>query len=185
MYFLVNWLPALLKQSGYPLAAAIYGTSTLNLGGVAGGIALGRLIDRVGPFAILSSCYAIAGLFIAIVAAAGDNAGLLYSALFVVGVGIVGAQIGMNAVTASLYPTSLRATGIGWALGVGRVGSIIGPAAGGLLLAEGWNPSAILQASMVPALIASLAVFLLGRLVHRKALEKQKLTGAQLVSGSL
>ena len=168
MYFLVNWLPALLKQSGYRLDAAIYATSTLNFGGVVGGVILGRFIDRFGPFVILGCCYAVAGLFIGIVAQAGGSAEMLYGGLFVVGFGVVGAQIGMNAVASSLYPTGLRATGIGWALAVGRLGSILGPTVGGLLLAQGWAPTAILQISLYPSLVAAVAVFALGWAVRAR-----------------
>lgn len=168
MYFLVSWLPSLLKQLDYALEAAIYATSILNLGGVIGGVVLGRLIDRMGPFVILGGCYALASLFIAVVAA-GNGAVILFSALFIVGFGIVGAQIGMNAVASSLYPTTLRATGVGWALGVGRLGSIIGPAAGGILLAVGWSPNAIFLASAAPALFASIMVFALGALIAHRA----------------
>lgn len=180
MYFLVNWLPSLLKQAGYPLESAILATSILNLGGVAGGIALGRLIDRMGPFLILGSCYAIAGIFIGVVAAADRWPDLLYPALFVVGIGVVGAQIGMNAVTSTLYPTTLRATGIGWALGIGRLGSILGPAIGGLLLASGWNSSAILQASILPTFVAALAVILLGWHVARRVTMKGPVEETQI-----
>lgn len=168
MYFLVNWLPALLKQSGYPLDAAIYATSTLNFGGVVGGVVLGRMIDRMGPFAILGACYAVAAVFILVTANAAGSSAILYGSLFVVGIGVVGAQIGMNAVASSLYPTGLRATGIGWALGIGRLGSILGPTVGGILLAGGWAPNAILQVSAWPAAIAAVAVFVLGRVVTRR-----------------
>ncbi|MFG1342429.1 MFS transporter [Xanthobacter autotrophicus] len=168
MYFLVNWLPALLKQSGYPLDAAIYATSTLNLGGVVGGVAVGRLIDRMGPFAILGTAYAMAAVFIGVMANAGGSGWLLYGALFIVGIGVVGAQIGMNAVASSLYPTGLRSTGIGWALGVGRLGSILGPTVGGFLLAQSWAPEAIIQVSLWPAAVAALAVFTLGWVVRAR-----------------
>lgn len=169
MYFLVNWLPALLKQSGYPLDTAIYATSTLNFGGVVGGLAVGMLIDRTGPFTVLGTAYAVAAVFIGVMATASQNPALLYGSLFVVGIGVVGAQIGMNAVASSLYPTTLRSTGIGWALGIGRLGSILGPMVGGVMLAGGWAPQAILQVSLWPAAIAALAVFALGRVVRRRA----------------
>jgi len=168
MYFLVNWLPALLKQSGYPLEAAIYATSTLNFGGVVGGVAVGLLIDRMGPFTILGAAYATAAVFIGVMANAGGNNWLLYGSLFIAGIGVVGAQIGMNAVASNLYPTGLRSTGIGWALGVGRLGSILGPTVGGFLLAQNWMPEAILQISLWPAALASLAVFALGWVVRRR-----------------
>jgi AAHS family 4-hydroxybenzoate transporter-like MFS transporter len=76
---------------------------------------------------------------------------------------VCGAQIGLNAVTAASYPTGIRATGIGWALGVGRVGSILGPTAGGLLLGLGWSPQSLLIAAVAPALTAAVAVLALSR----------------------
>jgi AAHS family 4-hydroxybenzoate transporter-like MFS transporter len=77
---------------------------------------------------------------------------------FVLGVAIQGAQAGLNALAAGFYPTTVRATGVGWALGVGRVGSIVGPAIGGMLLTMGWTPQRIFLAGMAPALCASIAI---------------------------
>jgi AAHS family 4-hydroxybenzoate transporter-like MFS transporter len=78
----------------------------------------------------------------------------------------VGGQIAANALAAGFYPTSLRATGVGWALGIGRVGSIIGPLVGGVLLAQKWSPAAVFLAAAAAALCASLAAFGLSRLVR-------------------
>jgi len=83
-------------------------------------------------------------------------------------VGTVGSQIGLNALCAQLYPTAIRATGIGWALGIGRIGSIIGPLLGGVFLGWNWKMQMILFASAVPALIAALAVFALGIERHER-----------------
>jgi AAHS family 4-hydroxybenzoate transporter-like MFS transporter len=165
MYFLVNWLPSLLTEQGLPLGIAIASTAILNLGGVFGAIGLGRLIDRRNPALVLSAAYAAAALFIAVIANANGNVPLLLGGAALAGFGIVGGQIGLNAVAAAAYPTAVRATGIGWALGVGRVGSIVGPTAGGALLALGWSSRSLLLAAIVPSLIAALAVFLLRR--HR------------------
>jgi AAHS family 4-hydroxybenzoate transporter-like MFS transporter len=82
-------------------------------------------------------------------------------ATFLAGFGVVGAQIGMNALAASLYPTAIRSTGVGWALGVGRIGSIIGPVAGGILLGFGWNAQSVVLIAVVPALLAGIAVIAL------------------------
>lgn len=163
MYFLVNWLPSLLKSSGLPLSIAILSTALLNLGGVVGAIALGRLIDKGDPYLILGAAYASSAAFIALVAFAGANVPLLLIGAALAGFGVVGAQIGLNAVTASVYPTTIRSTGVGWALGVGRVGSILGPVAGGALLGMGWSNQALLLTAVVPALIAAFALILLRR----------------------
>lgn len=160
MYFLFNWMPTLFKQEGLPIGAAIKSTAIMNLGGVVGAIVLGRLIDRAGAVRILSLAYASAALFLAVIAFVDrSNATLLMPAVFMAGFGIAGAQIGMNALTAEIYPTAVRSTGVGWALGVGRVGSIIGPIIGGGLLALGWSPSLIFSLTIAPMLVAALSVF--------------------------
>lgn len=162
IYFLTNWLPSLLRTSGVPLSTAIWSTALLNLGGAAGGCLLGRLLDRRNPYLVLGAAYVGAAACIVAIATSGSGPWLLLFALLA-GFGVSGAQIGLNAVTAASYPTAIRATGIGWALGVGRVGSIVGPAAGGLLLGAGWSTHGLLLAAVVPALTASAAVFALSR----------------------
>jgi AAHS family 4-hydroxybenzoate transporter-like MFS transporter len=169
MYFLVNWLPTLLKSAGLPLSQAILSTALLNLGGVVGAIALGRLIDRMDAYLVLGCAYAASAGFIALLAFGGANLGFLLSAAALAGFGVVGAQIGCNALAASVYPTAIRATGVGWALGAGRIGAIVGPLVGGALLGIGWAPRSIILTAVGPALVASAAIFLLGVLRKTKA----------------
>jgi AAHS family 4-hydroxybenzoate transporter-like MFS transporter len=161
MYFLVNWMPSLLRASGLPLNVAILSTAVLNAGGVVGAIVLGRFVDRLNPYLVLGGAYSASALFIAAIAIGAANIWTLMIATFLAGFGVVGAQIGMNALATGLYPTSIRSTGVGWALGVGRIGSIIGPVTGGILLSLGWNAQSIVLIAAVPALLAGLAVFAL------------------------
>jgi AAHS family 4-hydroxybenzoate transporter-like MFS transporter len=163
MYFLVNWLPTLLKGAGLPLSMAILSTATLNLGGVVGALFLGRLIDRASPYLVLGWAYAFSAICIAVIAFGGTDLRILLTGAALAGFGVVGAQIGCNALAAAIYPTAIRATGVGWALGVGRIGAIIGPLVGGYLLGLQWTPQSIILAATAPALAASLAVFALGR----------------------
>jgi AAHS family 4-hydroxybenzoate transporter-like MFS transporter len=163
MYFLVNWMPSLLKASGLPLNIAILSTAVLNAGGVVGAIVLGRLVDRLDPYLVLGGAYSASALFIAGIALGSANVWTLMISTFLAGFGVVGAQIGMNALAASLYPTAIRSTGVGWALGVGRIGSIIGPVAGGALLGLGWNAQSVVLTAAVPAMLAGLAVIALRR----------------------
>jgi AAHS family 4-hydroxybenzoate transporter-like MFS transporter len=161
MYFLVNWLPSLLRSLGLSLEIAIASTAILNLGGVVGAVVLGRLIDKHEAAIVLGLAYLASAAFILIIAYTGANVALLLSAAAAAGFGVVGGQIGLNAVAASTYPGAVRSTGIGWALGVGRIGSILGPVAGGVLLGQGWSSQQLLLAAVGPALIAAVAVFLL------------------------
>ncbi len=78
---------------------------------------------------------------------------------FVLGFVVQGAQGGLSAVAATFYPISMRSTGIGWCLGVGRIGSIVGPMLGGVMLKLDWSPREILLAGSIPALCAAAATF--------------------------
>jgi AAHS family 4-hydroxybenzoate transporter-like MFS transporter len=161
MYFLVNWLPSLLRAGGQPIDIAILATAILNAGGVVGGIVLGQAIDRFQPHAALGGSYLAAAACIAVAATHATELPLLLAAIFFAGFGVVGAQIGMNALVAATYPTEMRATAVGWALGVGRVGAIFGPVAGGWLLAAGWTSQSLVLAAAAPAVCAGLAVLAL------------------------
>jgi AAHS family 4-hydroxybenzoate transporter-like MFS transporter len=77
---------------------------------------------------------------------------------------MVGGQIAANALAAAFYPTSVRATGVGWALGIGRAGSIIGPLVGGALMTAKWSTGSVFMAAATAALCAALAAFALSRL---------------------
>jgi AAHS family 4-hydroxybenzoate transporter-like MFS transporter len=96
----------------------------------------------------------------------GHSAVLISIAIFVAGFCVVGGQIAANALAAGYYPTSVRASGVGWALGIGRVGSIVGPLVGGALLAAKWSTSAVFMAAAGAALCAALAAVTLSRLVR-------------------
>ena len=110
MYFLVNWMPSLLKASGLPLNIAILSTAVLNAGGVVGAIVLGRFVDRLDPYLVLGGAYSASALFIAGIAFGSANVWTLMISTFLAGFGVVGAQIGMNALAAGLYPTEIRST---------------------------------------------------------------------------
>jgi AAHS family 4-hydroxybenzoate transporter-like MFS transporter len=84
---------------------------------------------------------------------------LIATATFFLGLFVTGAQAGINVLAASFYPTSIRSTGLGWALGVGRIGSIVGPMLAGFMLKSlGWSPHLIVLSTVIPALLAAAAV---------------------------
>ena len=91
--------------------------------------------------------------------------------LAVAGGGFVGSQLGLNGFAAAIYPTEVRSTGIGWALGVGRLGGILGPVIGGMLLGAGLPPSNVLLFASGPALVTAVLVIWLGY-VSRGALAR-------------
>jgi MFS transporter, AAHS family, 4-hydroxybenzoate transporter len=134
----------------------------LQVGGVIGTFALGIIIDRFS-FRALALVYFIGMFAVGAIGQLGHSAMLVAIAIFVAGFCIVGGQIAANALAAGYYPTSIRATGVGWALGVGRIGSIVGPLVGGVLLSLKWTAGEVFVAAALAALCAALAAFSLGR----------------------
>jgi AAHS family 4-hydroxybenzoate transporter-like MFS transporter len=116
--FLVNWLPLLVRQSGLSLRTAVLTITALNLGGILGGFAIGRVCDRLASVKPIAAAYAAGGIMVALIGLAGRSDGLLMAATFVAGVLTVGAQMTAIALSAQLYENSLRTTGVGWAFGV-------------------------------------------------------------------
>ena len=163
IYFLANWLPTVLNDLGASVSQAVVIGSMLQVGGVVGTFALGSVIDRFS-FRALALVYFGATFAVAAIGQLGHSAMLVSIAIFAAGFCVVGGQIAANALTAGYYPTSVRASGIGWALGIGRVGSIIGPLVGGVLLAQKWSTSAVFMAAAAAALCAAIAALALSRI---------------------
>ena len=165
LYFLSNWLPTVLNDLGASLSLAAVIGSMLQVGGVVGTVALGSIIDRFS-FRALALVYFAAVFAVGAIGQLGHSAVLVTVAIFAAGFCIVGGQIAANALAAGYYPTSVRATGVGWALGIGRVGAIVGPLIGGTLLDMKWSASEVFLMAAAAALCAALAAFSLSRQVH-------------------
>jgi MFS transporter, AAHS family, 4-hydroxybenzoate transporter len=165
LYFLASWLPTVINDLGASVSLAVVIGSLLQVGGVVGTLALGSVIDRFS-FRALALVYFGAVFAVGAIGQLGHSAVLVSMAIFAAGFCVVGGQIAANALTAGFYPTSVRATGVGWALGIGRIGSIVGPLVGGVLLAEKWSASAVFMAAAGAALCAAVAALFLNRLTR-------------------
>jgi MFS transporter, AAHS family, 4-hydroxybenzoate transporter len=158
LYFLSSWLPTVVRAAGYPLATGVYVGTALQVGGVIGTILLGWLVKRFGFVGVLTTCFALASLSIALIGQPGLPLALLFVVVFLAGAGVIGGQVGINALAGTFYPTRLRSTGIGAELGVGRLGAIVGPLVGGQLMALQWSSRELFLAAAVPALISALVI---------------------------
>jgi AAHS family 4-hydroxybenzoate transporter-like MFS transporter len=110
-----------------------------------------------GTFAVLAVCFVWAAGWILATGQVTASVPLLTLAVFCAGTGVIGGQNLAHALSSEFYPTAIRSTGVGWALGVGRVGSIVGPMVGGYLLATGGGARHVFWAAAVPAMIAAVA----------------------------
>ena len=158
IYLLSSWLPTLIKSTGVSLATASVVTAMFQVGGTLGAIALGWLMDRFNPQYVLAVCYASAAVFIAAIGSLTTSPLLVGIAIFFAGFCISGAQVGANALSASFYPTDCRATGVSWANGIGRTGSVLGSMGGGTLLAMNLPLPSIFLIVGLPALVGGAAM---------------------------
>jgi AAHS family 4-hydroxybenzoate transporter-like MFS transporter len=157
LYFLAAWLPTVAAEAGFSPSTSILVGSTLQIGGTFGALALGWFIHRLGFVPVLVSCFTLACVNIALIGQPGLSLLVLITVVFIAGIGIVGGQAGVNALSATYYPTDLRSTGIGAGLGIGRIGSIIGPTLGEYMRKE-WPVHELFYAAAVPALVAALVL---------------------------
>ena len=161
LYFLSNWLPTIINAAGYSQTTAVLAGTALQVGGTIGTLAMGRIIDRIGFGKVLVPAFLVASVTVALVGQSGIGVATLFAAITTAGFCIVGGQPAVNALAASYYPTSVRSTGVGWSLGIGRFGSILGPVMGGALIGLQWTNSSLFLVAAVPALLSCLMMVVL------------------------
>lgn len=162
------WLPMIVQTSGHSAAQSSFAGSLYQLGGTAGGLCIGLLIDRFG-LKILAIMFAIGVPVLVFTGTPGISAPVLLTMAFLSGAAIVGMQNGLNAGAGLIYPTALRANGVGYALGIGRIGSVSGPLIGSALTKLGMSASAFFYVTAIgPLLCAGFSVLLLNRLRQMK-----------------
>jgi AAHS family 4-hydroxybenzoate transporter-like MFS transporter len=158
LYFILSWLPSLLRTAGFPVSAGITAVLSFSLGGCTGMALQGPLMKSVGVYkSMIGEFIAIVGL-VWLASTVFENYQVMIAVTFILGVVVQGAQAGLNVLSAMFYPTVIRSTGVGWSLGVGRIGSIVGPIIGGMMLSMQWTPQQIFMAGAIPALCAATAV---------------------------
>jgi AAHS family benzoate transporter-like MFS transporter len=157
VYGLNTWLAQIMREAGYPLGSALAFLLVLNLGAIVGTPLLGAVADRVGSKPVTVGMFLAAAVCIFLLSVPLPGA-VLYLLVGIAGACTIGTTILVNAYTAAFYPVDMRATGLGWALGVGRLGAILGPLYGGFVLASGWGIEANFYAFAVPAVLGALAM---------------------------
>ncbi len=169
-YALQSWLPSIMTDLGYSMNVVVTATTLTTVGGIAAAFVTGPSMDRLGAYGTLGVLYLVGFVCVALTGAA-FHAPLwaLLTANFLSGCCISGGQKSLIALAAVFYPAPLRSTGVGWALGVGRVGGILGPLVVGAALAANWKPDAVFYAMSVPMMVAGLTVLLMGLRYGRRA----------------
>ena len=158
IYLLTGWLPTLFKENGLSMSQAANITAMFQLGGTVGAVLVGWMMDRLVPTRVISFAYLGGAASVVTLGLATGSMGSMALWVTLAGFCMSGAQTGLNAYAPSCYPTSSRATGVSWMLGMGRFGSITGSLVGGVLLGLGWSFGHILGMLAIPALLAALAI---------------------------
>jgi AAHS family 4-hydroxybenzoate transporter-like MFS transporter len=159
-YCLNSWLPVMLVQLGYDASFAALSVTSFGFGGAFAALGVGWLIDRFGAMRVLTSFLVTAAiaLFATGQALEGASRTTLTLLLMLAGFFSLGAYGGVNVVLAGFYPEALRATGIGWAKSVGRIGTVLAPILIGLALAAGASETLVMSLFAAPAVLAAVAL---------------------------
>ncbi len=160
-FFLVSWMPTLLSNANIPVSQAALATTMLQVGGFLGSLAIALPLDRRGmlPIVVLFVLSVPVIGSIGYVALQSSLAMMLIVTL--AGFCTLGAQSGLNAITAILYPTPLRSTGAGAAFGIGRVGAILGPVIGGRLIDMHLPVQQLYMIAAIPFVLGAIVAFIL------------------------
>nr|WP_315595201.1 aromatic acid/H+ symport family MFS transporter [uncultured Cupriavidus sp.] len=165
VYALSSWLAKLMASAGYSLGSALTFVLVLNVGAMIGAVGGGWLADRFHIKYVLASMYALAAVSITLLGFKMPTE-LLFIVVALAGASTIGTQIVANAYTGQFYPTPIRATGLGWALGIGRSGAILAPIVIGMLVGMNLPLQQNFVAIAIPAVIGMVAVLLID---HRRS----------------
>ena len=156
LYFLTTWIPKLASATGLSVELAIYAGTIFNLGAFCGIVSQGYLSAKFGLQKTIF-WYLVFTAVLMVIFGFFKGSVIVLTLFGLLGFGIQGGFVGMYSLSARLYPVGIRATGVGWSVGAGRVGAIAGPLVGGLLVGAGLSMSSNFIAFAIPTIIAGIA----------------------------
>lgn len=164
LFALALWMPTLLTQAGLTEKLSLTVLALYNLGGVVGGWAFSVFADKYDPARVLTVTFPLAGAATLMLGASLAATPLLIGVAIITGFFAIGSSFCLGPYVASLYPTRARSTGVGWALSIGRIGSILSPLVAGWAIGKGYQTSVILYAGSIPPFVCGLLVLWLRHL---------------------
>ena len=157
IFFLQNWLPTIAADAGLKIQTAVLATTFIQVGSITCSLFLGWPMGRYGQAPTLAALYVVGWLAITAIGYTLLEPSWLVPVCFVVGCCIAAGQNGINAVSATFYPTAMRVTGTGWTQGIGRIGAILSPFIGSYMIAEKWPHVPMFVTVGIPSLVAAFA----------------------------
>jgi MFS transporter, AAHS family, 4-hydroxybenzoate transporter len=183
IYYMTSWLPVTIHGvGGISVEDAAIAAALFSAAGLFGTPVVGLLMDWFGPARMLALSFLLASACIAAIGSFASSHFELKIIVFLAGFFSVGAHLGLSALAGELYPTFMRATGVGWALGIGRFGSLISPVLGGMLLAWQWQITPIFLAVAAPAFLAALSVLVVGFFSSTRSREEMPLAAETVLN---
>lgn len=164
IFFVNSWLPSMLRTMGATSEGAILATSMFYFGAIAAAFVSASAIGRYGIERVLTAMLLFAGVCIMVTGVAALSVVSLSLFILGFGFGTGGSQLGISALPGAIYPTAIRATGAGWATGIGRLGNVAGALLGGALLGLGWSAQHMLLALGAAPVMNSVLMWSLGRM---------------------
>ena len=166
-YFLNNWMPLIFESNGVTPKQAAIASTLYHVGGTVGGVIVSVLLNRFG-YAAITALFLLAAPAIAAIGLNGLSPALLAAVAGMAGLAVLGAQFGNNACAGMIYPTEARSQGAGWALSIGRIGSIIGPLVGGMLVAMQMPYHQMFLWASLPMTVGLIAAILVAWLCYKR-----------------
>lgn len=167
LYFLTSWIPRIAIEAGYPLATAINGSAVFNVGAFIGLITLGWFASRLELAALIGGFFALSAIAMIAFGAQHTPEIVFFGGMIVIGFLVQGGFGGLYAIAARIYPTEVKTTGVGWSIGIGRLGAVAGPAVGGVVISAGLSLFASFVLFAIPMLIAAALTLLIARYCPR------------------
>ncbi|MFS3136881.1 MFS transporter [Gluconacetobacter sacchari] len=159
LYFIISWIPKLAVEAGLEISDSIYAGALYNIGAFVGCATIGIVAMRLTLHRTIMLYLLIAAVALSIFGSVTMSVWQVLGVAFVIGIFLQGGFNGHYPLAAGLYPVKVRATGMGWAMGVGRIGAVIGPYMGGMLLQHHVRLSVIFQIYAIPLLVCAGCVF--------------------------
>ena len=160
-YYVLGWIPSIVAALGFPASVGASVSVWTNLGGILGGITLGQAARRIGLKPLVVFVMIATGIMLTLFGRTDPDLNMLKAVAFVLGFFVFAAVVGLYATLARVYPTYARATGTGFVIGLGRIGGMLGPAAGGALMVWGLDRPSIAATMAMGSVLAAVAMLTL------------------------
>jgi len=161
LYFLMSWIPKLMVDSGYSESVGHDAFFNFNLGGVIGIYLMAWMSTRFKLSNLIFLLSFSSAIGMVIFAYAPNQLSLLMALILIIGILQQGGFTGLYGVASKVYPTEIRSTGIGWAIGLGRSGAVAGPAIAGYLIVAGFDMSANFIFFAIPMALGGFIAYML------------------------